>query len=228
MRDQVLLFDIDGTLMDMRGAGLRALREAARELYDREIPELDLHGATDGGLIRKIFPAMGLELNEERTREYFATYLRYLDEILLSDDFTGIVLPGVLQLLEGLKSLGAVQGLLTGNIQRGAHRKVAQFELGSFFNFGAYGDDHHDRNKLGPVALQRATEVMQRFFEPTQCWVIGDTPRDIACGKALGARTLAVATGGFSVTELKEHNADLVMESFADFDAVISSMQNHS
>lgn len=227
MHDQVLLFDIDGTLMDLRGAGLRALRGAALELYDREIPKLDLCGATDGGLIRKIFPAMDLELTEERAREYFATYLRHLDEILLREDFSGVVLPGVPQLLEELEGLGAVQGLLTGNIQRGAHRKVAQFQLGRFFKFGAFGDDHHNRNELGPIALGRATEALQRPFAPTQCWVIGDTPRDIACGKALGARTLAVATGGFAVTELREKGADLVLESFADFDAVISSMQNH-
>jgi phosphoglycolate phosphatase-like HAD superfamily hydrolase len=103
--------------------------------------------------------------------------------------------------------------LLTGNTEQGAGIKVRHFGLADYFAFGAYGCDHADRNRLGPIALQRAEAHAGKAFSAKETWIIGDTPKDIACAKAIGARCLAVATGSFSIEQLQSHGADLVVAS---------------
>jgi phosphoglycolate phosphatase-like HAD superfamily hydrolase len=141
--------------------------------------------------------------------------LSYLVEHLQSGEFDGRVFTGVRELLDALRAAGATLGLLTGNVSGGAAIKIEHYGLTGYFEFGAYGDDHHDRNELGPIALARAEATHGRNFAGGQTVVVGDTPRDIACGKAIGALTLCVATGTFSVRELQENGADLVVEEFA-------------
>src|SRR5207245_5271713 len=115
------------------------------------------------------------------------------------------LLPGVLQLLEKLKSRRhLVLALLTGNVSRGAQLKLEHYGVWHFFEFGAFADDHQDRNRLGSFARARAREIHGREFSASQIDVIGDTPRNIACGKAIGARTIAVATGKWSRQQLAE------------------------
>jgi phosphoglycolate phosphatase-like HAD superfamily hydrolase len=117
------------------------------------------------------------------------------------------------ELLAGLsENPGATIGLLTGNMAGGAAAKMRHFGLTSHFPFGAYGCDHADRNRLGPIALERAARHAGRNFTAAETWVIGDTPKDIACAHAIGARCLAVATGQFSATQLADHGADQVVE----------------
>jgi phosphoglycolate phosphatase-like HAD superfamily hydrolase len=131
------------------------------------------------------------------------------------EGFGGVVLPGVVELLSLLEGQGAALGLLTGNIARGAALKMRHFGLDRFFAFGAYGDDHHDRDRLGPVALTRAREGAGLVFTGAETIVLGDTPRDISCGRRIGARVVCVATGGHGVEELRGEGADLVFDSFA-------------
>jgi phosphoglycolate phosphatase-like HAD superfamily hydrolase len=122
-------------------------------------------------------------------------------------------------LLERLAGDGSVAvGLLTGNIAGGAQAKMRHFGLDHHFPFGAFGDDHHDRNELGPVALERASGHAGRSFSPRETLVIGDTPEDIRCAQAMGARCLAVATGSFSAAQLREHGAEIVVESLLGVD----------
>jgi hypothetical protein len=122
------------------------------------------------------------------------------------------VIDGAVDLLAELKGRShATLGLLTGNTAGGAATKVGHFGLAAYFPFGAYGCDHHDRNRLGPIAQQRAAAHAGRDFSADQTWIIGDTPKDIACAKAIGARCLAVATGRFTTTELEAHGADRVV-----------------
>ncbi|MEJ6699983.1 MAG: HAD hydrolase-like protein [Akkermansiaceae bacterium] len=205
---RLLLFDIDCTLIDTGGAGMAALKEAACELFGAEGPELDLAGSTDSGIVGGMLEHFGSDLSLE---EFYHVYLTKLEPNL--ESYAGRVLPGVISLLSELEKTDATLGLLTGNISKGAKAKVDYYGLESYFSIsvGAYGDDHHDRNKLGPVALQRANAECDRDFSAQNTIVIGDTPKDIACGKAMGALTLAVATGGFSVDQLSSYEADLTV-----------------
>jgi phosphoglycolate phosphatase-like HAD superfamily hydrolase len=207
------LFDIDGTLVDTGGAGMAALEEATREVFGNDGPPLDLAGATDLGIVINIHRHFGIEPTAERIDAYLSVYQKRLDWNLAHGGFPGRVIEGVAGLLETLASRPqATLGLLTGNTARGAAAKVRHFGLASYFPFGAYGCDHADRNCLGPIALERAAAHAGRSFSPEITWIIGDTPKDIACAKSIGARCLAVATGRFSVSELRAHGADEVVE----------------
>lgn len=204
---RLLLFDIDCTLIDTGGAGMEALKQTARELFGADGPELDLAGSTDSGIVRGMLDHFDSDLSLEL---FYQTYLNYLPTNL--ESFTGRVLPGVTSLLDRLVEDEITLGLLTGNIAQGAWGKLDHYGLSDYFAFGAFGDDHHDRNRLGPVALDRASQHCGRTFQADNTIVIGDTPKDIACGKAMGAITLAVATGGFSVDALAEYTPDYVVE----------------
>jgi phosphoglycolate phosphatase len=206
------LFDIDGTLVDTGGAGMRSLQEAAEELFGGQGPQLDLAGSTDLGVVAGIFDHFGLACGPREIEAFFAIYLRRLDWNLARGGFPGRVLPGVVELLDELAGLpGITVGLLTGNIAGGAAAKMRHFGLDRHFPFGAYGCDHADRNLLGPIALERAARHAGKAFLPDQTVVIGDTPKDIACARAMGAPCVAVATGRFTVEELRVAGADRVV-----------------
>jgi len=205
------LFDIDGTLVDTGGAGIAALREAALEIFGAEGPELDLAGATDLGISAYIHAHFGTEVTSEGNDAFFRIYQQRLDINLKNENFGGRVIPGAPEMLAALAERpGTTLGLLTGNIASGAASKVRHYGLDQYFSFGAYGCDHADRNKLGPIALERAAAQTGRSFTAGEIWIIGDTPKDIACAHAIGARCLAVATGRFSVEELAACGADKV------------------
>lgn len=207
------LFDIDGTLIDAGGAGMAALVEANFEVFGSNGPPLDLAGTTDLSLVQYIHDHFETEVTEERTITFFEVYMNRLEWNLAHGGYPGRVLPAVSEILSDLSSRdGATLGLLTGNTARGAAAKMKHFGLDSHFPFGAYGCDRADRNLLGPIALERALAHTGRSFIPEETWVIGDTPKDIACAKAFGAKSLAVATGKFSVSELEMHSPDLVVE----------------
>jgi len=205
---KLLLFDIDCTLIDTGGAGMAALKDAARELFGADGPELDLAGSTDSGIVMGMLEHFGNSISDE---EFYQVYLTKLGPSLAA--FSGRVLPGVESLLSDLTQSEATLGLLTGNLLEGARAKMIHYGLDTYFSMsaGAYGDDHHDRNKLGPVALKRASKEFGQTFQAENTVVIGDTPKDIACGKAMGAITLAVATGNFSVDQLASYGADVTV-----------------
>jgi phosphoglycolate phosphatase-like HAD superfamily hydrolase len=207
------LFDIDGTLVDTGGAGMAALKEATREVFGHDGPPLDLAGSTDLGIVANIHAHFEIEPTPERIDAYFSMYLGRLDWNLAHGGFDGRVLDGVPELLAELAQRpDATVGLLTGNTAGGAAAKMRYFGLAHHFAFGAYGCDHADRNRLGPIALERAAVHAGKSFTAEQTWVIGDTPKDIACAHAIGARCLAVATGQFSAEALEAHGADRVVE----------------
>ena len=214
------LFDIDGTLVDTGGAGMCALQEATEEIFGASGPELDLAGSTDLGVVARIFDHFRRPCGPREADSFFAIYLRRLDWNLTHGGFPGRVLPGVVELLDDLsQSAGITVGLLTGNIAGGAAAKIRHFGLDRHFSFGAYGCDHADRNLLGPVALERAAGHAGRSFSPAETVVIGDTPKDIACARAMGAPCLAVATGRFSVDELRDAGATRVVATLEELKA---------
>lgn len=202
MKRRLLLFDIDGTLMDTGGAGGSALLDAAETVLQvsREyLPPLDLAGATDGAVVRKLFADAGVTFDEEKAELFRLAYLERLEGRLHDPTCKGRLLSGVPELLQQLRGNDRFyMGLLTGNIRRGAMIKLQRFDIQHHFLDGGFGDDGIHRNELGPVAVQRMEAVTGYQFAPEDVIVIGDTPKDIACADAIGARCLAVATGMFN------------------------------
>jgi phosphoglycolate phosphatase len=217
---RLLLFDIDGTLLDTGGAGGASLLDAVEDVLGvsrNTFPPLNLAGATDGGILRQIFSHAGRELDALTQEAYLASYLQHLHRRLHASDFPGVTLPGVLDLLPALAAAGRADlGLLTGNVRRGAELKLARFELIHHFLEGAFGDDAVDRNLLGPFAMERMSRATGRRYEASEVIVIGDTPKDIACAHAIGARCLAVGTGQFATDQLQPHQPWQCLPDLAD------------
>jgi phosphoglycolate phosphatase-like HAD superfamily hydrolase len=164
-----------------------------------------------------------IEPNEINTTRFLEQYVELLAVEL--PQRPGRVLPGVMELLSRLSPRPeVVLALLTGNVERGAKVKLEHYGLWHFFEFGAFADDHHDRNELGAFARQRAREKHGIEFESAAIDVIGDTPHDIACGKAIGARTIAVATGSFSREQLAAYEPERIFDDLANVEAVIEDL----
>ena len=137
----------------------------------------------------------------------------------------GEILPGIIPLLERMNERpDCVLALLTGNLAAGAQVKLSHYGVWHYFGFGAYADDHHIRNELGPVAMTRALKEHGEEFTPDRIYVIGDTPRDIECGKAFGALTVGVATGHYSREELASHAPDFLFDNLSDLDSVLAAI----
>ncbi len=217
----LLLWDIDGTLLASAGAGLRALVVALKREFgiDGALDDIDWSGRTDRFIVRQILAKYGLPANDETFERYLGAYVAALPAEMA--EAGSRVLPGVKDLLDrATAATDVAQGLLTGNIRRGAETKLGYHGLWDYFPFGAFANDSELRNELGPHALRRARETTGHTFAPQQVWIIGDTPHDIACGKAIGARTLALATGHHPLDELRAHHATVTLEDLAAVDDV--------
>jgi phosphoglycolate phosphatase len=218
----LLLWDIDGTLIASGGAGMRALETALRTVFGKSgsLGDIDFAGRTDRWIMREVFRKFDLPATEENFSRYFDGYVAALPAELANPHAR--ILPGVADVLRAAAAHGEIaQGLLTGNMRRGAHVKLAHHGLWEHFAFGAFADDAELRNELGPHALRRAREHHGVKFDVDRVWVIGDTAHDIACGKAIGVRTLAVGTGGHSLDELRLHAPTAVVEDLRDTDAIM-------
>jgi phosphoglycolate phosphatase len=225
MQKRLLLFDIDGTLIHSGGAGVRALKSAFKERFGvaDDLHDIEIAGMTDSGIVVSILKKNDIPATNENIGAFLDSYVHFLS--LELPRRKGKLLPGVLDLLEKLKSRPhLVLGLLTGNVSRGARLKLEHYGVWHFFEFGAFADDHQDRNRLGSFARARAKEKHGREFSPAQIDVIGDTPRDIACGKAIGARTIAVATGTWSREELAKYQPDFLIDDLSDVESVIHTL----
>jgi phosphoglycolate phosphatase-like HAD superfamily hydrolase len=222
---KLILFDIDGTLITSGGAGERALKLALRDEFgiEDDLKTIEIAGRTDSGIARQICRRYGLAETPETFTKFFDGYLHHLGELLPKT--TGRLLPGILPLLEALKAReDTVLGLLTGNLAKGAELKLRHYGVWHYFEFGAFADDHHDRNELGPLARSRAKEQSGREFLPEHIYVLGDTPHDITCARAFGAKAVAIATGSFSSAQLAEHQPEFLFEDLRDLDAVLAAL----
>jgi phosphoglycolate phosphatase-like HAD superfamily hydrolase len=205
MRDSLLLWDIDGTLIDGDRAGERALLQVLKENYARELPgrlPVELAGRTDLSIMRDLLAFFERPVTDEEQARFHAAYLGMLPTTLPAG--RARLLPGIRAALNAVHAHPEIhQALLTGNLREGARLKLTHLEIWHYFEFGAFADDSAVRNELGPFALRRAKEKLGIDFPPERAYIIGDTPHDIACGKAIGAKTIAVATGAFSVAQLE-------------------------
>ena len=223
-KKRLLLWDIDGTLISTSAAGYRAIELAtAQRFQDGDLEGVEIQGRTDSGIAHQILAKYGEPLTEENVTTFLDLYLELLAQELPRSK--GVVMPGVLTLLHRLEQQpNTALGLLTGNLKRGAQLKLEHYQLWHFFAFGAFADDYHDRNQLGAFALERAHAGTGGAFLPAQVDVIGDTGHDIACGKACGARTIAVATGSWSRERLAECAPDFLFDDLSNVDDVIATL----
>lgn len=212
---KLLLWDIDGTLVHTGKAGEIAMGVALKRKFDIDgsIHDVDYPGRTDRMICGMLLEHYGISATDEAVHDFVEGYLEALQEELPRKQ--GRVLPGILVILQQCRDRpDIINALLTGNMSRGAELKLAHYDVWDFFEFGAFADDAPDRNQLGLVALQRAATRLGIPLDPQHVFVIGDTPHDISCGKVIGARTIAVATGAYPVESLRQHQPDHV---FADF-----------
>jgi phosphoglycolate phosphatase-like HAD superfamily hydrolase len=222
---RLLLWDIDSTLITTGGAGDRALRRVVKKSYgvDDDFHDIEIAGRTDAHIAASILKKYDVEPTAANVAEFLEGYLANLEELLPQID--GRILPGVHEILERLaRRDDRVLALLTGNLRRGAELKLRRYGLWDYFEFGAFADDHADRNELGAFARARAQEKHGIEFAVADIDVIGDTGHDIACGKIFGARTIAVATGSWTRERLAEHEPDFLFDDLSDVDRVIATV----
>lgn len=222
----LLLWDIDGTIIVSHGAGVRAMERAVTKRFGVtcDLGVIDWAGRTDSWITGEVLTHLGLPNTPENRAAYLETYLELLPGEL-REGKQGQVLPGVVDLLNtfhGRRDI--VQGLLTGNLRRGAELKLSHYGVWHYFAFGAFADDSPRRNDLGPHALRRAGEHHGATFSPARTFIIGDTPHDIECGKVIGANTIAVATGKFTPSELAAHQPTAVFSDLTDAAAFLRAI----
>ncbi len=225
---RLILFDIDGTLLRDGIASKIAFARALRETYNTTGPidGFTFAGMTDPECVTEIMRLAGVdeETIHQRRRECLRRYVELLpSEMRLHDDAK--LFPGVRELLERLNKLESVLvGLLTGNILRGAELKLKRWNLEAYFQFGAYGDDHEDRTVLAQIALEKARALAGKAFTGADTTVIGDTPKDVACARAIGARAVVVATGTVRREALAKAAPDALLDSFEDNEAALRAL----
>lgn len=226
VRMKIFLFDIDGTLIRSGGAGKAAMEAAlvgefgVTELIDK----VPYSGRTDRAICRDLLELHGLEPNAENDRRLEESYLRQLPECLHKHG--GTVLPGIRPLLDALvERSDCALGLLTGNVRAGAGHKLRHFGLWDYFRFGGFGDRHLDRDDVARTALAAALEFLQREHIGESVWVIGDTPLDVSCARAIGARSVAVATGWHDRDELAACKPDLLYDDLFEWERFLAQVE---
>lgn len=195
---------------------------ALREAFGVTAPThgIPYAGRTDRAIAEDLLRYHGIEVTEDRWAFFRQTYLNQLKSCL--HERSGIILPGIQSLLDHLHGQDEIVfGLLTGNIRDGAYRKLSHFALDHYFTFGGFGDDHTDRDDVARSALVAVAEETENRYHPDRIWVIGDTPADVKCGRAIGARTIAVATGTHSLAELQQTSPDYAFADLSSLDQLI-------
>ncbi|MFN8474624.1 MAG: haloacid dehalogenase-like hydrolase [Anaerolineae bacterium] len=225
---KLVLFDIDQTLLTPDGAGAAAMLNTLRDFYGiQEIPPgYHMAGKIDTQIVVELLQYAGMDVEEARARlpEYWALYAVELERILPQHQMRA--LDGAHHLLDALEARNdVVIGLLTGNLDVTAAIKLRAVGLDpARFRVAAYGNEAQARTELPPLAVSRAEGLVGRTFRGNDIVIIGDTPMDIACGESLGVRTVGVATGRYSVEDLRTAGADAVFPTLSDTKAVVSAI----
>jgi phosphoglycolate phosphatase len=220
----LLVFDIDGTLVQTK-AGRTAFDLAFEQVYGLKgaAGGVKMAGRTDPAIHRELCEAHGFD--PATFGAWKLQFLAVLADALLIDP--GHALPGVIPLLEACRDVeGMVLALGTGNVEEGARLKLAAHDLNRFFATGGFGGDGETRAEVIARGIGRAEQIHGRAFDRT--FVIGDTPADIACGKARGCVTVGVATGPFTAADLRETAADFVLPNFTDLAATLGVLRGLS
>jgi phosphoglycolate phosphatase-like HAD superfamily hydrolase len=215
---KLLLFDVDMTLISTGGAGMRALDHAFRNLIelDNAMDGISPSGKTDPSIIREILiKKVGHDAAMETLLDgLLQAYLSFLpEEVRRSDVYQ--VLPGIVETLDELTARNdTIIGLATGNVEAGARIKLERGRLNHYFSFGGFGCDSENRTDLVRRAAERAAAKYGASLDPREVFVIGDTPLDVDAGQRAGFQTIGVATGGFTVDDLRQAGANEVLSNF--------------
>jgi len=228
MRPTVLLFDIDGTLVTTGGAGRRALERAFERFYGR--PDACAHfafdGMTDRAIARQGLTAIGVEATEPVIDDLLARYVAVLeDEVARVEASRYRVHAGMVEAVQAGLAAGMAVGLGTGNIREGARVKLERVGLYRHFAFGGFGDDHESRPELIRRGAERGAERLGVALTDARVVVIGDTPKDVAAAQAMGAQSLGVATGNWSVAQLLASGATWAFPTLAADGALAALLQ---
>ena len=216
---RLLLFDIDGTLLLSGGAGTRALNRTFEELFGvaGAFTGIAVAGRTDLLILGDALDRAGITADAAARRRFLTRYCEHFEREILDPGPRKGLMPGVRALLDQLRERPDMAcALLTGNIARAAHIKLEHFALRHYFACGAYGDDAPRRDDLVPIAVGRARRAGIDVTSSRQAVVIGDTPLDVQCAAAAGARSVGVATGSFTEDELQRAGADAVLPDLTD------------
>ncbi len=224
---KLLLWDLDGTLLHTGGVSAEAMHMAMTKVYGpaprRERPFYS--GKTDRQIIQETYALLTPADVLEHLNDFMATYELELLARQVRLRAKAALMPGILAVLQALQPQ-ALQAPLTGNIAPIAQLKLAILNLLPYLDVavGAYGNDHFDRSALVPIALARATQAYGHSFSGQAVVVLGDTPNDILCGKANGTRTVALATGAYSLQELQAHQPDAALPDATDLAATVAAI----
>lgn len=212
---RLVLFDIDGTLIRTRGIGGRSFGATFKTVFDKQHkPEsVSFAGRTDSSLLREFFGHYDIPHTEENLERFKESYVFWLEHLM--HEYGGHVCEGAIELADDFKTLPErpIVGILTGNLRIGAEIKLRHHGIWEHFEFGVFADDHEDRNQLAVIAQERAGQMIGRKLRGEEVLVIGDTPKDIDCARHIGAKVLAVATGGHTMEDLRPHQPTWLVES---------------
>jgi phosphoglycolate phosphatase-like HAD superfamily hydrolase len=221
----LLLFDIDGTLLLSGGAGVRAMTRAFAEVFGVQdaFANSDVAGRTDTFLVSRALLRAGLADTPEQHAQFRHAYVPILrEEIAKPAHGRCGLMPGIEGLLAALHAReGHHLALLTGNFEHAAYVKLGHFGIDRYFAWGAFGEESADRDELARAVLRRAEERAVPPLARQQAVVIGDTPHDVACARAIGARAIAVATGNYTEEALRAAGADVTLADLSDTERVV-------
>jgi phosphoglycolate phosphatase-like HAD superfamily hydrolase len=218
---RAVLFDIDGTLIRTGGAGVEAFDRAGETAFGIRdgTRHMKFAGRTDTALVREFFASHGIEPTAQNSRHFLDTYVFWLDHLL--PQCQGGVCPGVRQFIKDLRAQRRppLIGLLTGNIRLGAQIKLGHYGLWDEFELGGFADDHEERDQIAHAAKLRVIRRLKTELPGEEIIVVGDTPHDIRCARAIGAKILAVATGGAAFDDNKKHSPDWCVKDLREVSA---------
>jgi phosphoglycolate phosphatase-like HAD superfamily hydrolase len=226
---KVILFDIDGTILWTDGAGRRAVHRALEDVFGAPPPEgHEFDGKTDPQIVRELMQLAGVAHDDidGRLEHALERYVELLHTELGDLERHDHVLPGIRELLDALDARDDVLlGLLTGNVLPGAVAKLTAVGIdASRFKVGAFGSDHANRPELPAIARQRAEALLGHQIPGSDVVVIGDTPADMGCGRGIGARAIGVATGRYSVGDLRACGPAAVFDDLSDTEAAVRAI----
>ncbi|MFT5365549.1 MAG: phosphoglycolate phosphatase [Candidatus Latescibacterota bacterium] len=224
---KLVLFDIDGTIMNTDGGGASSCQKALETVFDTHVPldNYSMSGKTDTQIVLELMERVGVA-REETTAKLDEINVLYIDHLSKEvDSWNPELCPGIVEVLDALaKREDLVLGLLTGNIVRGAEVKLNRVGLWHYFKTGAFGDGAPERKMLPDIAQKTAHELTGKVFEGKAMVIIGDTPNDVLCGRHLNVKAIAVATGGFDLDTLRSYQPDFLFRDLSHTEEVVEAI----